>query len=491
MGCCASQRHQNVMKPDYFDENKHNDTKCNKKNDYSIHIIRAYVHEIRILLQNKYINNDNNNSEYYQIFVMGIPKVINEIICKYYLRYTVYGINIKESLILQLNELEQLVYDTNKIFHNGNDKIYVQDFENRMHAFICQYPQHPQHPQHTNHNHNNSYSSHNSNDTMLHNDNDKQALFETYCFRDFMHINEIDLIRHSLYNEHRKVIKLKNGSIYTQYNKNANGWNQIYLFKWKNINIIDIDCGMSHTLFLTNHGHVYSHGKNDEGQCGIVKTKNGVRVNDSYIKNPTLIETFIQKECKIISISCGYGHNVCIEEKNNNVWMFGRNKVWQCNPESNSNYIDDDEIGGYYASYRTEIYLPRLNQSFVDTKIIKAKCGNDFTVLLSEKGFLYGLGNVNGEINLEIKGVSLLSKKNNIINFHCSSSYCVWITDKLKIYSFESKQSWWYGWNRNRTFTSEWNGNKPQQWVHEIFNFSPSAIDQILVGKDSFVLFMN
>lgn len=170
--------------------------------------------------------------------------------------------------------------------------------------------------------------------------------------------------------------------------------------------------------------------------------------------------------------------------------MFGRNKVWQCNPESNSNYIDG-ELGGYYASYRTEIYLPKLNESFVDTKIIKAKCGNDYTVLLSEKGFLYGLGNINGEMNLEIKGVSLLSKSKNIIDFQVNDTHCIWINDKLKIYSIESKQSWWYGWNRNRTFTSEWNGNKPNHWSHQLFNFRPSSIDRILSGKNNFVLFMN
>ena len=81
---------------------------------------------------------------------------------------------------------------------------------------------------------------------------------------------------------------------------------------------------------------------------------------------------------------------------------------------------------------------------------------NHHNILSNDCLLLYGLGNINGEMNLEIKGVSLLSKSKNIIDFQVNDTHCIWINDKLKIYSIESKQSWWYGWNRNRTFTSEW-----------------------------------
>ena len=94
------------------------------------------------------------------------------------------------------------------------------------------------------------------------------------------------------------------------------------------------------------------------------------------------------------------------------------------------------------------LYLPKINRSFVDTYIVKAQCGNDFTVLLSKKGFLYGLGNILGKIALEIKGVSLLSVKNNIKDFECSNGFVVWITNENGIYSLKSNQSWWYGWNK-------------------------------------------
>ena len=149
--------------------------------------------------------------------------------------------------------------------------------------------------------------------------------------------------------------------------------------------------------------------------------------------------------------------------------------MWQCSPK----YKDNEQ----------ELYLPKINRSFVDTYIVKAQCGNDFTVLLSEKGFLYGLGNISGKIALEIKGVSLLSVKNNIKDFECSNGFVVWITNENGIYSLKSNQSWWYGWNKNRVITQDWNGypqSKPIYWNSFRHNHH-----RVIVGKDGFILFTN
>eukprot|EP01084_Bolivina_argentea_P075352 136602_1 len=440
MGCAASENVNNELVSDSLADNQY---------DYRHHIIKAYIHSIKSILKK-----EREREIKYDIFLL-IPTTINDIIEKYYLHYEIYNISINDRKIRELSELEYIVYNCSKsnIFYDGNNKLYIKDTEKRMHAFI---------------------ETETDNDEM--DDNNNFIWNETYCFNDFMcGVNEIELIKHSLFNINRKIIKLKNGSIYTQYIKNANGWSNIS--KLKRINIIDIDCGEGHTLFLTSNGQVYSQGNNNEGQCGIVKTKNGIRINDTYITTPTLIDTFIQNNCNIKSISCGYGHNVCIEDnknknKNNKIWMFGRNKVWQCAPK----YINNEE----------ELYLPRINKAFLDTNVIKARCGNDVTVLLSEKGFLYGLGNINGQINLEIKGVSLLSIKNNIKDFECSNSYVIWVTNTNKIYSLECKQSWWYGWNRNRTFTQDWNSNKPIYW-----NSFKQKHHRIIVGKHNFILFTN
>eukprot|EP01083_Nonionella_stella_P049386 131644_1 len=453
MGCGTSANQHPELIPDT--------TASGDEEDYRGHIIKAYVYEMRHILRSHYKNTPYG-------FFIRIPQSVNDLISLYYQHYNIYSVQIKSPSpkVKQLHELERLVYDTNNVFH-GDSKLYVKDFANRMHAFVLI----------------------NKNDKHPTNNAEDFELFETYCFRDFMCVNEIETIKTSLYNEHRKIIKLKSGSIYTQYSKNANGWNQIH--KLKKVNIISIDCGMAHSLFLTADGTVLSHGKNDEGQCGIVKTKNGVRVNDTYIGTPTVIDTFVKHNCHIESISCGHGHNVCIDANGRNVWMFGRNKVCQCSPESKAHDHghEDDE---YYVNYSAELYLPTMNKSFIDTNIIKAQCGNDFSVLLSAKGFLYGMGNINGDVHLEIKGMSLLSPKNNIIDFECSSNYVVWTTNKNKVYSSESKQSWWYGWNRHRHFTQDWCGNKPVYWNPEMFgSIRPSKIDKIVVGKHNFILFMN
>ena len=90
-GCCASRRHSqdNVAMMSGLHDSDESGSSANSRhklkksvklseNDYRTHIIRAYIHEIRISLQTRY-----NNTEF-DVFLMGIPSVINEMIGNYY-----------------------------------------------------------------------------------------------------------------------------------------------------------------------------------------------------------------------------------------------------------------------------------------------------------------------------------------------------------------------------------------------------------------------
>ena len=201
-----------------------------EESNYKQHIVRAFVHSMYVLIR------ENYSKEYHLLLL--IPTTINKIIETYYQHFECFSAEIETFKMRQLPKLERLVFDTSNVFH-GDSKLYVKDWTNRMHAFIPR----------------------ESFDDAI----EQSALIETYCFKDFMNIDNIELIRQSKYNDDRKAIKLQNGAIYTQHQKKQNGWNQLYMFKLKRINIIEIDCGMEHSLYLDANGRVYSQGKNDEG----------------------------------------------------------------------------------------------------------------------------------------------------------------------------------------------------------------------------------
>eukprot|EP01084_Bolivina_argentea_P254337 427564_1 len=67
--------------------------------------------------------------------------------------------------------------------------------------------------------------------------------------------------------------------------------------------IIDIQCGLNHTLFLTKCGNLYSFGDNDVGQCGLNRKKY------TRLSTPKLIMQSVK------SIACGSFHNLIINTK--------------------------------------------------------------------------------------------------------------------------------------------------------------------------------
>eukprot|EP01084_Bolivina_argentea_P241338 405180_1 len=96
--------------------------------------------------------------------------------------------------------------------------------------------------------------------------------------------------------------------------------------------IISIQCGASHTLFLCKNGKLFSVGENNHGQCGHYGLK--------HIKQPKLIVNIPQ----IISISVGEYFTLCIST-NLELWVFGNNKWYQLGIDKNKQYCEyiDDE----------------------------------------------------------------------------------------------------------------------------------------------------
>ena len=123
-------------------------------------------------------------------------------------------------------------------------------------------------------------------------------------------------------------------------------------------NIVDIKCGDMHTLFLTSNQEVYSCGYNYTGQLGRM-----VPGNYSWCIQK------IQDLSKIIQIECGLYHSICIDIEYN-LYIFGANGYGQLGLEdkkniqepikhpSLSNIIDVSSRGNhtFVKTYDNEIY---------------------------------------------------------------------------------------------------------------------------------------
>lgn len=70
----------------------------------------------------------------------------------------------------------------------------------------------------------------------------------------------------------------------------------------KNLNIKKFSAGKNHSVFLTQEGQVYSCGKGVNGQLGL-----GSRINKEV---PTLVVSLTNK--KVVDVACGVNHTLVL-----------------------------------------------------------------------------------------------------------------------------------------------------------------------------------
>ena len=94
---------------------------------------------------------------------------------------------------------------------------------------------------------------------------------------------------------------------------------EIEYFGKHKIKIVDIECGVSHSLAIDIDGSVYSWGLNEYGECG----------NDEHdvIEEPMKIKFF--KDFVVDDIKCGYRHSY-VYTKDGGQYLFGSNIYNEC-----------------------------------------------------------------------------------------------------------------------------------------------------------------
>nr|XP_031849691.1 probable E3 ubiquitin-protein ligase HERC4 isoform X1 [Nomia melanderi] len=129
--------------------------------------------------------------------------------------------------------------------------------------------------------------------------------------------------------------------------------------------IVQVACGMKHTIALTNNGELYSWGCNKEGQLGL----------DADVKNelkPKLVNSL--EGIPIVHIACGGYHSIAIS-KSGSVFAWGKNSFGQLglNDTQNRN-------------------VPCRLKTLQNTKVCYAACGEEFSVFLTVDGGVFTCG---------------------------------------------------------------------------------------------------
>lgn len=176
----------------------------------------------------------------------------------------------------------------------------------------------------------------------------------------------------------------------------------------KNIKIVDVKGGYSFTLFLVSSGELYKAGQFNSKQ-------------KYYI--PTLLSTkVVGKNDKIIGVSCGQFHFICVSSRGN-VYSMGENEYGQLGLGT----TDDSGV-------IKRIKLLRAN------RIKSISCGPYHSILLTERRKIIYFGNRFNEkyvIGNKIWGKPTFMKVTSLKNveqIHCGNRISYAITKEGKLY---------------------------------------------------------
>ncbi|XP_050405563.1 RCC1-like G exchanging factor-like protein [Patella vulgata] len=189
-------------------------------------------------------------------------------------------------------------------------------------------------------------------------------------------------------------------------------------------NIVKVECGQDHTMFLTEEGHVYSCGLGADGQTGLGHYNN--------IDKPTRLKGDIEGE-KIVSIS---SKGDCVLGISENGEVFG----W-----GNSEYNQLSMV-----TEETQVNIPRhLPITKYCGKIIKAVAGGSVCAILNSKNevYVWGYGILGKGPKLDmcmepsklpqaLFGQNELQPEVKVLDIVCGLGHFVALTDKGDIFSW-------------------------------------------------------
>ncbi|CAN7985712.1 unnamed protein product [Ixodes hexagonus] len=154
--------------------------------------------------------------------------------------------------------------------------------------------------------------------------------------------------------------------------------------------VVSAACGRSHTLFLTDHGSVFSCGDNKMGQCGVGSQNQSIHV-------PTRV---VFKVRPVVRVSCGGEFSVMVDCKGA-VYTFGCPEYGQLGHNTDGRYFVSSNKLQFKCELvprRVQIFIDKTREGHVvpvdDVSIVDVASGLNHTIALDRRKrcFSWGFG---------------------------------------------------------------------------------------------------
>lgn len=122
--------------------------------------------------------------------------------------------------------------------------------------------------------------------------------------------------------------------------------------------VVDLSCGLGHSLFLLDSGLVYSWGNGGNGRLGL---------GDSLDRSEACLLISLSNS-SVVSVQCGASHSMA-RTSEGNVYSWGKNTQGQCG----LNHIDD-------------VLRPTIIKSLIHEVVVQLAAGWEHSVVLTDKG---------------------------------------------------------------------------------------------------------
>ncbi|CAH1986118.1 unnamed protein product [Acanthoscelides obtectus] len=192
-------------------------------------------------------------------------------------------------------------------------------------------------------------------------------------------------------------------------------------------------CGFGFTLFAVNsedENKVYGCGINTDSQIGYHEVRQGHPLEILY--DPRAINLPFQNptKSKVLKISAGRAHSVILTDEG--IFTLGNNAYGQCGRK-----IIPDE------NYAISNYIHHI-QDIEGERIVDVECGQDHSLILTEKGKVYSCGwGADGQTGLghydnttEFTRVKGDIDSENIVKFASRSDFVLAVNDKGQVFGW-------------------------------------------------------